>query len=525
MNDSRKNSPARETLLWIGSTWVGVAIIGVLVVYMALATTVPARLADVLRVRLADPSSNTQPELFRYPPFVALCLAMCVNLTVATVTRIPLRWRNAGAWCTHAGLLVLAIGALWYTIFSTSGSVATVRVRPGVDQWEPITYRYFDAAAPVVYVTRGAEQPVQTPIEQARTAQMDMALDLPVEGGGQGVEIRATRFYRAVRVEEKLKEGSVARMRIIDGEREGPLQLVHGLPEHNKSIGTGYVIVYRLADVTPEQLKQMLAATGPDQAPRMPIDLAEVLTGPDVPPTLLIRRPDGTKWHGLLEMGKPLEASLGGRTIQIVLTEFFKAAVEKEFQIVKPGADAPGRAGHDHGRMPPQQVLEVEVRSGDFRKTVYLPHAKFEVFIPPQRVALPNNRTVQLTFSQPREKLPFTLKIKAAEFRTYLGSGLPEDYRCDVEVLGDGPPRTVLLSLNNPLYVGRFQFFQSSWGRNVDYIMLGAPSRPGLPIIWLGCILICLGFPIAFYLKPLIARRRRRAHTPADDAEQGGLEP
>jgi hypothetical protein len=45
-------------------------------------------------------------------------------------------------------------------------------------------------------------------------------------------------------------------------------------------------------------------------------------------------------------------------------------------------------------------------------------------------------------------------------------------------------------------------------GNDVQQIVFGVASRPGTWLVYLGMILIGLGFPWAFYVKPLLLRPR-----------------
>ena len=73
------------------------------------------------------------------------------------------------------------------------------------------------------------------------------------------------------------------------------------------------------------------------------------------------------------------------------------------------------------------------------------------------------------------------------------------------------------LKLNFPISVGRFRLHQSTWRpkeeTSSDYsdpsgIILGVADRPGILLVFAGSIALCLGFPFAFYIKPLILKRK-----------------
>ena len=108
--------------------------------------------------------------------------------------------------------------------------------------------------------------------------------------------------------------------------------------------------------------------------------------------------------------------------------------------------------------------------------------------------------------------LPGALQVEKAEYLTYPGSAVPKDFRCEVLVAAGGTARRETLSLNNPIRLGPYQIGQGSWLPTPEAptrIVFIVASRPGLPIIWFGLTMVSLGFPYAFYVKPILLRRRR----------------
>ena len=501
---------SRRVLLWIGSTWVGVALLAGMAIYMSLASTVPVPLARALRITLFSLSESVQVELYDNWGFVAACVVLCVNLAVATVVRVRLCWRNAGAWCCHLGLIVLAVGSLWYNYRAVKGDNVTLRDRGA---WSPIRHVYREDSH-AVYVQRSdAAEPFQTPLKGLipRGKPRDLLVAI---AGGPGVEVRATRFLPSARMVSRWEEASpnrvpAVRLRIADGEETGTLVLSPSLPEHRQFGGSGYVMVYH-AGMSKQALAKVIAPADPNQGPRMPHELALILAGPDIDPTLAVVRPDGTRWHGKLQVGKTLAVPLAKRTVRIEPLRFFQRAA-RVYEVAA-SHDEPVHPGHEHGPMhPPAPALRVDVTVGAWKRTTYVPFAAYQHLAPPQMMDLPGNRAIWLSFSREQVALPATLNVRRAEYQTYPASGIPKDYRCEVEIVSGGVRRAETLSLNHPVHVGAFQFSQGSWAENPHHptrIFLTAATRPGLWAIWAGCALICLGMPIAFYVKPLLMKRR-----------------
>ncbi len=502
MNAGWRSSLIGKVLLRAGSTWVGVALLAVLAVYMSLASTVPKRLAAALGVVLFSPGESVHVELYGYPLFVAACIALCVNLTVATIVRVPPRWRSLGAWCSHLGVIVLAGGSFWYNYRSVSGDSVTVRVHGG---WSPIRHVYHKRKRAAYVQDARAAAAVETPLGLLNPRGGPRELDVPLAGGGDGVSIRATRFIPLARIAARWADVSPNRipavqLRVTDGDEAHAVVLSPSLPEHRQFGGRGYAMIYH-ARMSKEALAKMIAPAEADRGPGMPYDVAMILTGEDVEPTLAVVRPDGSRWHGRLQVGKPLDVPLAGRTVRVEAVRFFEHAA-RLYELARDGREAVH---------PPGPALRVDVTAGAWKRTTYVPFAAYQHLAAPQLIDLPGNRGIWLSFSRERIALPATLRVKRAEYQTYPASGIPKDYRCDVEIVSGGVRRAETLSLNHPVQVGPFQLSQGSWmadPHDPRQIFLIAATRPGLWAIWTGCVLICLGLPVAFYVKPLLMRGR-----------------
>ncbi len=505
-------SALRGAILAIGNVWLGVALLGAICVYAALASTVPHALADVLGVHLAHPGRSTQPDVYAHPLFVTLCGVLCLNILAATVARIPLRPRNAGAWISHAGLLVLAGGSMWYTARSLSGDAVSVRTRQG---FSPIRHVYLaDSHALYVYPP-AADSPLRSPLPDLLAGPKAPAqdLDVAIDAGIDGVSVRVSRYYPALRLVERWRDRSPNRvpavqLRVDDGRQAGTIVLSPSLPGHRQFGGRDYVMVYQ-NNLTPAAMAKVIAPGDPNAGPRMPHTLLLVMTGPQIEPTLAVVRPgDRQRWHARLQLGESLAVPLEGRKITVEPLRFFDHAAKGYEPADEQAAPPAGHAGHAHAD-PAGPALRLEIAADDFRRAVYLPFGAYEHLASPNLVDLPGNRGIWLTFSRDRIRLPEAVQILSAEYQTYPASGIPKDYRCEVRI-GDRPG-TETLSLNHPVHVGGFQLSQNTWGRDPrepTQISLGAKTRPALGIIWLGCALVCLGLPIAFYVKPLLMRRK-----------------
>ena len=155
-----------------------------LAAYVGVASVWPEWLARLL---------GTAPDgVYRHWLPVGLGALLCLSILIATIVRIPLRLRHAGAWCSHLGVLVLAAGAAWYAIGSVSGYCVNQlrRVHSGSgSEWIPTGSFYLnDAYAAYVAVDKG--EPVQTPLA-GLDPDRGTECSFPLAGAPQGVSIRA----------------------------------------------------------------------------------------------------------------------------------------------------------------------------------------------------------------------------------------------------------------------------------------------------------------------------------------------
>ncbi len=211
-----------------------------------------------------------------------------------------------------------------------------------------------------------------------------------------------------------------------------------------------------------------------------------------------------------------------------------------------------------------------ERAEADWEKTLWLPFVQYmNVGMPGETdVALPDGRQLRLAFGRIKHTFPgFALALRDFEMIPYPHSDVPRDYRSDLLVWtswntaeGSGSPGPAsaghmarATSLNEPFllrvpfqgredlpalsnFVGRiaralvpvqFKFSQAGWDRQgwmrtlaetergermrpaANWTILGVGNNPGIYIIAFGAVLTCAGIPWAFYIKPLLVRRRK----------------
>lgn len=92
----------------------------------------------------------------------------------------------------------------------------------------------------------------------------------------------------------------------------------------------------------------------------------------------------------------------------------------------------------------------------------------------------------------------------------------PDDvksYRSKVAVVVEGEPAVrETISVNHPLSHGGYRFYQSNFRReDPTYSGILVVKDPGLPLAYIGFVMICLGAIGRFYLQPWLQKRRLRA--------------
>jgi len=469
---AKRKSFLRRIILAAGSPSAGIVLIVLIVGYLCLASTVPDALARLI--------GGSPASLYRHPLLVLLAVALCAGVLLASWTRLAVRWSQAGAWCSHLGVLVLAGGVCLYATRSVGGTCVTSKSGAG---WTDIRGFYADGTYAVYASTAPGAQAVQTEIPPGRLARLGRD-PLELASPADGVKARATGFRES--------ESLIYFFDLIirDGDQARRTRLRFGGAYETDD----YQVIFH-PQATAEMVERLLAGPGSPEDLRLTKDTVIVLTGLDVEPTVAVARPDGSLEHGKVDATGTASVRLAGRTVKLVLLGSGLAPAEGL-------RDVPGFSG---------PALRVEFSTDGGTGQTWVPFAGYPPLADPVRVDLPGGRDVFLCFSRAHHPLPLEIRAIKPAYLTYPGSVIPKDYRCDVS-LSDGARETI--SLNNPLRLGEYQISQGSWfpsGGDPQHIVLLVRTRPGLELIWIGCVLIVAGLPYAFYVKPLILKRKRGA--------------
>ena len=197
-----------------------------------------------------------------------------------------------------------------------------------------------------------------------------------------------------------------------------------------------------------------------------------------------------------------------------------------------------------------------------FRQVLWLPFAQYLQLAPElhRTVTLPDGRRFTLAFGRRFHALP-DLAVQLVDFTMtpYPHTDTPRDFRSDVRVIRGWStrryqPEDRATSLNDPLLVrvpfewsperpalvnligsmialvapNQYKFSQTGWDAAgwrqsaaraaageiprpvAGFTILGVGNNPGIYVIAAGAVMMSLGIPWAFYVKPWILRRRKR---------------
>ncbi|MCE5278406.1 MAG: hypothetical protein ABFD92_07295 [Planctomycetaceae bacterium] len=476
------NLPRNPVIRLLASTALGCALLAAVIIYLSAVSIAAAR----------DPRLN---DLYGHWALLTLSAALAVNIILATALRVPFRPARLGAWCSHAGVIVLMGAAAWYAAFHVSGECLTMADQ---GRWSAIDHFFVNDTYAIFVSTDPRQAPVQTPLGVPGRLNASLA-GLP-EGFSGSADLFLPRAELAPRWQNDSPAASPAViLQIDDLGHSQRVTLCPDEPEYQQFGGRGYAMIY-YPDSDPRQVEQLAKPAAGDRGPGMPYDVAMVLSGPQVSPVLVVVRPDGSRWKGDLDRGRELAVPLAGRTVGVTLLERLDHASLTW--------DAQAVAGASAAAVP---AVRVTIRGSGFERTSFLPFASFENASAPLRMDLGGGKTIWLNFSRRRVDLPATVQVTATQYLTHPGTSVPQDYICEVTIAAGGLRRQETLRLNEPVQVGAYQLSQGSWQSGPDgrvaTIRLLVASRPALWLIWTACAMICAGLLYGFYAKPLLMRR------------------
>lgn len=132
-----RRGPITALLDFFSSVRLGIVLLVLLFVYMSIGSagilypTHPNLLHPDAwvhaQLRQWRPFEMTEFEWFHWWPFNLMIALLCINMVVTTLRRIPLNAINAGVWMIHTGIIVLALGSVYYFMTKVEGDAPVAR--------------------------------------------------------------------------------------------------------------------------------------------------------------------------------------------------------------------------------------------------------------------------------------------------------------------------------------------------------------------------------------------------------------
>lgn len=421
-------------------------------------------------------TASAQRLFYQAPWFTGLLLALAVNITASMLLRFPWSRHNAGFLLAHVGILVLLLGSLISLHRGIDGSM-------GVYERETTDRVSLRDRSLHVSLPGAAHASFEAPRAGAGLQR------LPIGDGGDTLVIEEVAAHAVLR--EDLAETGQGGWPTLH------LQLVHptlrqeawlSLESPDASRMDFGPVAFTLARAeTTEQAKQLLK---PLQAGRNEM---RFVAGPGDALAWAIASASGTFSEGGVVLDQPIPTPWMG--ISISVDRFLPRATRR--RVVEPA--------------PPP--VEEEQQSPAIRAHVEGPGRRSDSFW------LAWNDLLQVPYGAGQATLAFRsselavpFRVTLLEFRSekYPGSNRPASYESRVRV--EDPERGVsehLIAMNRPLHYRGYVFFQSSFVEGEPMLSIFSVARaPGLPLVYLGTLLISLGSAWMFYLKPWLAKRQ-----------------
>ncbi len=444
-------SALRALVRVASSTVLGLLLLALVVLYLSAASVPPsaAAMAGLL---------HTAPQaLYAHGLFLALVGLLGANLLLATGLRVRFDLPRLGAHAAHAGTLVLLAASVWYGTHRLAGQSISYRTADG---WTPVRHAYLDDTL-ILTLRQGTERDVQVPLQPVPD---DPSL-LQGDPWGRGLLVhrQSSAFAPAMQ------------LAVTDGNDVQTVVLSPDIAGRESLRGEDYVLLFR-PHLSDEEARELFEG----DASAFSFDAGVIVVGSQGQAAVVVIRPDGQREVHALQPGSPTEVVLGGRAVRITPLRFLRIPVFTAKQ-----------------REPESRFL--------------LPYDEFAT---PGLGALVTSEEGpasmgELILSRRRVELPGELRLLGTEYQTYPGSGIPRDYVTRVEVDRGGAVEREVIALNDPVRLGPFQLSHESWlpASDPQMVILSAATAPGLWAVWVGCALISLGLPWAFFVKPLLLRR------------------
>ncbi|MEM1164885.1 MAG: hypothetical protein AAGI30_01195 [Planctomycetota bacterium] len=236
-----------------------------------------------------------------------------------------------------------------------------------------------------------------------------------------------------------------------------------------------------------------------------------------------------------LAMGEPV--ALGGNFV-MTATSLVERPVVQERALIIP----PRRRDRDVERQRLLSMVRAVVGTGADATRVWLAYHQYPFpsgdeaalglgLYQPTRLTLPDGRDVEVMFSRQTRELPDPVVLNDFELTTHVGGftgsvASIRDWTSHVVFGAGDEAASASIATNRPAEHGGLWFFQAYWdapregSAGLNYTGLGVTNREGVYTMLAGSCLTVLGLIYAFYVKPMIIRRRTAAALAAHEAKR-----
>lgn len=343
-----------------------------------------------------------------------------------------------------------------------------------------------------------------TPRGSSRAQEIDLAdaVKAPVPVRGTPYSVEVTRLFPRWSLTRGAGDASMALVRVTGGEKNFTRAVVTPQKEFSQDLDEGGHL------------------TGTALDPSLSIELDRV---PDVG-LRFVAGPVGryvimTTLGGAIEK-QPLEvgerASFLENTLHVDPIVVMDDAQRVDVPLVIPPRERNLKSGDAYS------LVQVEVARGGERQRRWLEYSHYahpsRLGFNPVRVQLGDGPPLELVYSRATHPLPAPVALETFRLETYPGGEKERDYISLVRFFEDGKWSDLHeVRSNQPTEHAGWWYFQATWDppeprqqyAGMFYTGLGVGNRHGVGIMLLGSILTVVGTIYAFYVKPLIIRRRR----------------
>ncbi len=235
-----------------------------------------------------------------------------------------------------------------------------------------------------------------------------------------------------------------------------------------------------------------------------------LVAGPDLAPQLGTFDPSGSLEVTDLPVGTRRAVQFSGVELDVSLPALYSHAVTSRTPVVEDLERRRPNVGRQFS------AVRVELQGlgehAGWSETHWLPFSTYpHVDARPITVRPPGSpKAYELLYSRLRRDLGAEVAPDSLQVTFFPGRRSVESWFSSFFVRHNGQVRAGTVQTNDTFAVGRWTLFQSGAAQDHwSFTILGVGNRRGILTMVLGCVLITLGCTYAFYVKPVLLRRRQ----------------